>query len=720
MTQISVVDVVGYGVAAQGSEQFLDGNKRDGQNRYEVFFDAAQTMITYDFDSGNAANDANGIGFGVNNTGLGNQEVLAVGGDSGSPTFLNGVIAGVHSFRTTLVGGVGDAIAGINGSVGEISVDGLTSANANFIDGIITNQTGAPRVTEVLLNGSTWARDPYSFTDLALAGDQYAPIFTQGVDEIQVVFSEHVYLDALDNMAMGIHSDFELVGSNGTIPFDGFSYNGITNTATWTFNTPLAADKYALVQVGAVTDVGNVGASLNPLALDAEWDEPIELNDVTTNPDGPQAGTTFAPGNGSEGGEFRLHFAYSPGDYDQDGYVEANPAGYNDDLAVIQDGDGDGVIESGVGQDDYNIAVAANGTALVASTAFGGDYNDNEIVDAMADIGDYRMWADTYATPVPPGTGADGNNDGFINAADYVVWRNNMGNISAWSANFGMAAVTSGVPIVNFGTPPQVVNVTIDGSPSVHDPFSFDTVDGSGAQLVRVPVGGANMISVTFSEDVNISLLDDLSIVGLTTGQLSGDSGWYSTYSSSTQTATWYYPNILPNDQYLISLSDNITDVEGNRLDGEWVNPASIYTSSTAGVSTFPSGDGNAGGSFNFVFTLLTDPSGDNLVTSIDEYYLYYQAGFFDLNGDGYVTGADYDLIDENMGIDLRNVWILADLNGDYAVDDLDLEIVYDNWISNLPNPTWADGDLNGDGDIGLDDFELLFSQFGLELSVVA
>ena len=100
LAQISVVAAAGYGVTGQGIEQFLDGNKRNGSNRYELFFDAAQTMIMYDFDNGNAANDAIGIATGgaIANVGLGNQEVLAVGGDSGSPTFLNGQIVGVHSF----------------------------------------------------------------------------------------------------------------------------------------------------------------------------------------------------------------------------------------------------------------------------------------------------------------------------------------------------------------------------------------------------------------------------------------------------------------------------------------------------------------------------------------------------------------------------------------------------------------------------------------------
>jgi hypothetical protein len=37
-----------------------------------------------------------------------------------------------------------------------------------------------------------------------------------------------------------------------------------------------------------------------------------------------------------------------------------------------------------------------------------------------------------------------------------------------------------------------------------------------------------------------------------------------------------------------------------------------------------------------------------------------------------------------------------------------------------MSNPTHDDGDLNGDGDIDIDDLDLLFAQYGLELAVVS
>ena len=45
-------------------------------------------------------------------------------------------------------------------------------------------------------------------------------------------------------------------------------------------------------------------------------------------------------------------------------------------------------------------------------------------------------------------------------------------------------------------------------------------------------------------------------------------------------------------------------------------------------------------------------------------------------------------------------------------------------WIAmdrlNMSNPTWADGDLDGDGTIHEFDIDLMFAQYGLKLDVVA
>jgi hypothetical protein len=59
-----------------------------------------------------------------------------------------------------------------------------------------------------------------------------------------------------------------------------------------------------------------------------------------------------------------------------------------------------------------------------------GDYNQDGHVDAA----DYTVWRDTLGQSVTAGTHADGDGDGMIGSADYDVWK----------AHFGRTALGSG------------------------------------------------------------------------------------------------------------------------------------------------------------------------------------------------------------------------------------------------------------------------------------
>jgi hypothetical protein len=61
---------------------------------------------------------------------------------------------------------------------------------------------------------------------------------------------------------------------------------------------------------------------------------------------------------------------------------------------------------------------------------------------------------------------------------------------------------------------------------------------------------------------------------------------------------------------------------------------------------------------------------------------------------------------------------MLRDLNGDFAIDDDDLQILSDNYGSS--GATWADGDLNGDGNVTRADMDLMFAQYGLTLTTAS
>lgn len=132
---------VGYGRAGNGNEgqTFFDLTKRSGKNLFDAV-DPAVDILFYDFDNGLSENDALGSFFGLNDLGLGEEEVFPASGDSGGPAFIDGLIAGITSFRISL-GNPPDIDAQLNSSFGEFGFDTRVSGYTNWIDGILSRQT---------------------------------------------------------------------------------------------------------------------------------------------------------------------------------------------------------------------------------------------------------------------------------------------------------------------------------------------------------------------------------------------------------------------------------------------------------------------------------------------------------------------------------------------------------------------------------------------------
>jgi hypothetical protein len=72
-----------------------------------------------------------------------------------------------------------------------------------------------------------------------------------------------------------------------------------------------------------------------------------------------------------------------------------------------------------------------------------GDYNGDKVVDAA----DYTVWRDTLGQSVSPnGSGADGNANGMIDAGDYTFWLNNFGNTVPGAGKGAAAAAAKSAP----------------------------------------------------------------------------------------------------------------------------------------------------------------------------------------------------------------------------------------------------------------------------------
>jgi hypothetical protein len=132
-----IFTVLGYGLTGTGNqgvtEDSVSGVKLIGQNRFEALGDIFQPFISpseqdftvipgsqlvFDFDNGQPENDFLGVHFGINDTGLGIQEVNIAPGDSGGPSFIGNLIAGITSWHLS------DAKVSPDGTVTPLFLDG--------------------------------------------------------------------------------------------------------------------------------------------------------------------------------------------------------------------------------------------------------------------------------------------------------------------------------------------------------------------------------------------------------------------------------------------------------------------------------------------------------------------------------------------------------------------------------------------------------------------
>jgi fibronectin type 3 domain-containing protein len=169
-----------------------------------------------------------------------------------------------------------------------------------------------------------------------------------------------------------------------------------------------------------------------------------------------------------------------------------------------------------------------------------------------------------------------------------------------------------------------------------------------GSQLAALPWTNINVITVQFTEDVTFNTAQSgLALTGSPDlAPAPALSGATFNYTSATKTASWMFSSAsaLWADKYLLSIpSAAATNVLGANLDGEF----------TTSSSAFPSGDGTAGGNFNFRFSVLPgDVDQNGVVTGLDggalrQHFLQFAStpGYnpmFDTYGKGAITGLDY------------------------------------------------------------------------------
>ncbi|NLE36967.1 MAG: hypothetical protein GX621_02985, partial [Pirellulaceae bacterium] len=271
-----------------------------------------------------------------------------------------------------------------------------------------------------------------------------------------------------------------------------------------------------------------------------------------------------------------------------------------------------------------------------------GDCNMNGVVNTV----DYAMFSQGWMTS----SGAtwqlgDFDFDGDVDLGDLDLLGTNWFNPQTWYEPTTVTAV-------------EVANSSLPGSA-----IAIPTAVGTHSQLLPLAAfDGVDQVVLTFSKPVIASVWD------LTLANQRGAGTVYSPASVSTspdgRTVTWTFATEFKFGEWVLNLSDSLTDVEGVALDGEWSGPG--YRGSVSGASSFnnggTSGDGRPGGDFVFALSLL----------------------------------------------------LPGDVNMDGAVDNDDLIVISSHWGQS--GMTWEEGDLNGDGTINAFDAAIVAAQFGREV----
>jgi len=163
----------------------------------------------------------------------------------------------------------------------------------------------------------------------------------------------------------------------------------------------------------------------------------------------------------------------------------------------------------------------------------------------------------------------------------------------------------------------------------------------SGAtQLKTLSWSNVNTISLRFSEELTIAQ-GDLSVIGAANGPaVPAITGF--AWDAANHVGTWTFAAALPRGKFLLHLGGTLLDTVGNGLDGEWNVSSSMQ-----------SGNGTAGGDFNFRFNVLpSDFDGNNGVTITEVLAARNRAG----KGTASVGYAFREDIDGNGNITITEV----------------------------------------------------------------
>ncbi len=334
---LAITEIVGYGDTGYGGfgELQTDNLKRDGKNKFEAtgeelnghgniplnFIAPEFGQLAYDFDNGDvgpchtmqhATCDAMGFYLTRNNLGLGADEVFIGDGDSGGPSFLDGKIAGVSSWRITDFLTTDIDITDAASNYGEIGFAMRVSTLQSWIDGFL-----APQVQSVTIGSSNPQNyhpdylmpSGYSATGPPNCSGTACNVKALQLQTVPVGNPNQISITFTEPMNGLVQNNLQVYGrkNNVTYPVSAFTYNAATLTGTWTFS-PILGDQVEFTLSNARDTSG--------VLLDAEWTNPP--NTTASN------GSKFPSGNGSPDGTntFVFDVTVASADFNRDNFVD--------------------------------------------------------------------------------------------------------------------------------------------------------------------------------------------------------------------------------------------------------------------------------------------------------------------------------------------------------------------------------------------------------------
>jgi hypothetical protein len=417
-----------------GDDQFLHAglNRIEalGEELDDVYEAEPGSMLVFDFDSGQAANNTLGLLNVQSDLGYGVDEVGMFLADSGGPLFINGAIAGVNQ---AIFGGLqGDVTENeSDGSWGELQYVTRVSSFQDFI----TTATGGQAV---FLTGSTWALDangswlaagnwtagvPNGAGSRAILGPAITAPRTITLDG--PVSVGRITLDSNQAYMLGGPATITLDASSGDAVIDVVSgSHAISAPVTLAENTVFAIAPPAsnLSITGSINAIGKnlAKAGAGTLTVKNIWAASLSINGgtVAIAPDGAAGGTSIVGVLSIAGGTVptaRLDLANNAAIIDHAG---TSPAATVREQIIAGRG-GAGLGKAWNGDGITSSAAAATNTAEPESRSLGYAENSTLPLGPYATFGGHPV--DDTALLLAFTRTADANLDGLVDDDDVTI-----------------------------------------------------------------------------------------------------------------------------------------------------------------------------------------------------------------------------------------------------------------------------------------------------------